>query len=265
MCSQLLHGQEQLIPQRVGVKVPARREPARPAPELAADGPLDEFAVGGAAPLASASVSWVVAGGSRGAPLGRQGLGGARSEGRRRAQDGQATASAEPSSRRRWAMTAGQPACWGVLDVGGDEPGELGLAVHVALDQVDAAGVVDGDVADRHAPVDARWRHHSAGAVRKLVASELALLAGGAHRSGLPWPVRPMGAAAVSGRLDALDDLGGVSAAAGHVVLDGADLAAAVGDRLGRRRLSASIARDASARVLGMTKLTPRWRASWRR
>ena len=31
----------------------------------------------------------------------------------------------------------------GVLDVGGHEPGELGLAVDVALDQVDAAGVVD--------------------------------------------------------------------------------------------------------------------------
>ena len=70
----------------------------------------------------------------------------------------------------------------GVLDVGVHEAGELGLAVDVALDQVDTAGVVDGDVADRHAPVDA-LRHDGAGAVGELVAGELALLAGRGHRS----------------------------------------------------------------------------------
>src|SRR4051794_36990945 len=70
----------------------------------------------------------------------------------------------------------------GVLDVGVDEPGELGLAMDVALDQVDAAGVVDRDVADRHAPVDA-LRHDGAGAVGELVTGELALLAGRGHRS----------------------------------------------------------------------------------
>ena len=74
------------------------------------------------------------------------------------------------------------------------EPGELGLAVDVALDQVDAAGVVDRDVADRHAPVDA-LRHHGAGAVGELVAGELALLAGGAHRSAsrlcAQWALEP--------------------------------------------------------------------------
>ena len=70
-------------------------------------------------------------------------------------------------------MTAGQPACW--------ECCELGLAVDVALDQVDPVGVVDGDVADRHAPVDA-LRHDGAGALGELVAGELAPGAGGGHR-----------------------------------------------------------------------------------
>ena len=104
------------------------------------------------------------------------------------------------------------------------------------------------------------------------VAGELDALVGlpgaarlGDGRGGHDAASLPGRAGSVAGRLDALDDPRGVAAAAGHVVLDGADLAAAVGDRLGRRRLSASIARDASARVLGTTKLTPRWRASWRR
>src|SRR4051794_868615 len=73
----------------------------------------------------------------------------------------------------------------GVLDVGGHQPGELGLAVDVALDQVDVVGVVDRDVADRHAPVDA-LRHHGARALGDLIASELALFAGGGHRSACP-------------------------------------------------------------------------------
>jgi hypothetical protein len=45
--------------------------------------------------------------------------------------------------------------------------------------------------------------------------------------------MRPPTVGSVPGRLEALDHLGGVAAVAGHVVLDDADLAAAVGDRLG--------------------------------
>ena len=75
------------------------------------------------------------------------------------------------------------------------------------------------------------------------VAGELDALVGRAARAGsavivavttgLPSRSR----CSVAGRLDALDDPGVVAAAAGHVVLDGADLAAAVGDRLGRAAL----------------------------
>jgi hypothetical protein len=76
--------------------------------------------------------------------------------------------------------------------------------------------------------------------------------------------MRPPTVGSVAGRLDALNHPGAVPAVAGHVVPDGADLAAAVGGGLGRPALE-RVAREASARVLGTTKLTPRWRASWRR
>jgi len=50
------------------------------------------------------------------------------------------------------------------------------------LDRVDPVGVVAGDVADRHAPVDPLC-HHGTGVLGQLVAGQLALLAGGGHRS----------------------------------------------------------------------------------
>ena len=59
-------------------------------------------------------------------------------------------------------------------------------------------------------------------------ARRVAVTVGGHEPASLPGR-----AASVAGRLEALDDAGVVPAAAGHVVLDGADLAAAVGDRLG--------------------------------
>src|SRR3954447_16669032 len=87
------------------------------------------------------------------------------------------------SSWRRWATTAGGAGLLGVLDVGVHEPGELGLAVDVALDQVDAVGVVDRDVDERHPAVDALRHHGPRAPLGELVVGELALLAGGGHRS----------------------------------------------------------------------------------
>ena len=65
--------------------------------------------------------------------------------------------------------------------------------------------------------------------------------------------MRPLTVGSVPDGVNAVDDLGGIAAAASHVVLDGADLATAVGDRIGlaalelidrARRLGAGLGDD---------------------
>ena len=69
---------------------------------------------------------------------------------------------------------------------GAFEPVHRGLAFDVALDEVDAALVAGGDVADRDAAVDALGDQGAGAAVGELVAGELVRRAGGAHdRSSL--------------------------------------------------------------------------------
>jgi hypothetical protein len=67
------------------------------------------------------------------------------------------------------------------------------------------------------------------------------------------------------GGFEALDVLRVVAAAAGHVVLDDADLAATVGDRLGRASLERVERARGLGAVLGTTRVTPRAIASWHR
>jgi hypothetical protein len=93
---------------------------------------------------------------------------------------------------RGGAPSGGLAAALAVGHVGGDEAVEVGLALDVALDEVNAAVVAGGDVGDGDGAVDA-LAVQDALARGQAVAGQLDTLAGDAHRRCSPpaqraWP-----------------------------------------------------------------------------
>src|SRR5207253_2538477 len=124
----VLHGDQQLVAQGVGVEVPAGGQPALPAVGAAQclDGLLDERAVGGA-PLFAFSLGEGREVGHRGAPV--ISVVGAPLVWRRAAMEAwSADGVGELVARAALGYDGGAAGVLGVLDVGGDEPVEFGPA-----------------------------------------------------------------------------------------------------------------------------------------